>query len=441
MFWKLFWKRAATPLGAVYVALFSLTARAEPVSCDVVIVGGGTAGVVAAIQAGRLGAKTVLIETGSQMGGAATTGGVNSPIQFNAHGQQRIKGIGWEWAVKTVRLDDGAMPESRPNWRINAPLFALVAEELLQQAGVQIRYFEAPSRIEPCDRPPYRWTVTTSAMGETRTVFCKQLVDCTGNGAACALAGAERMREAEIMPGSLNYTIKHAINTKKLDRTAVEKKFSDAVAKGEMLASDANRGIWLALGYQAGNYVLNADNSTAEARTDTNLRGRQSALRMLRFIRSLPGGETAQLVSMAPEVGVRETYRVKGEYVITVDDYLSGKVWDDSIAYATYQVDMHKERWEDFDRRFLPPGVVPTVPFRALIPKGKENLLVAGRCLSCDRLAGSGLRVQAVCMATGQAAGAAAALAAKANVTPAKLDIAQLKAALRANDALVPGAP
>lgn len=415
--------------------------RADQATCDVLVVGGGTAGVVAAIQSGRLGAKTLLVEAGSQMGGAATTGGVNSPILFNAHGQQRIKGIGWEWVVKTVQLDDGEMPESREHWRINAPLFAVTAEELLLQAGVQIRYFEAPSHVAESPQDTLRWTVTTSAMGETRTIRCRQLVDCTGNGALCALAGAERMREPETMPGSLNYVIRHAIDTKKLDRTAVEKKFADAVAAGEMLASDARHGIWSSLGYQAGNYVLNADNSTAEARTDTNLRGRQSALRMLRFIRSLPGGEKAQLVSMSPEVGVRETYRVLGEYVVTVDDYLSGKVWGDSIAYATYQVDLHKERWEDFDRRFLPAGVVPTVPFRALLPKGKANLLMAGRCLSCDRLAGSGLRVQAVCMATGQAAGAAAALAAKAGVTPGALDIAQLKAALRAHGALVPDAP
>ncbi len=415
------------------------SAIADQQECDVLVVGGGTAGVVAAIQAGRLGVKTVLVEAGYQMGGAATVGGVNSPILFSVHGQQRIKGIGWEWVLKTVQLDDGAMPESREHWRINAPLFAIISEEMLRQAGVEIRYYEAPSKVEPHAPTPFKWTVTTSAMGEMRTIRCKQLVDCTGNGAVCALAGAERMREAEIMPGSLNYTIQHKIDMSKLDKAAVEKKFAEAVAKGAMLESDARHGILSSLGYQAGNYIYDADNSTAGLRTDTNLRGRQSVLRMLRFIRSLPGGDTAQLASLFPEVGVRETYRVKGEYVITVDDYLSGKIWDDSIAYATYQVDMHKNMWKDFDRRHLAPGVVPTIPFRALIPQGKENLLVAGRCLSCDRLALSGLRVQAVCMATGQAAGAAAALAAKRDVTPANVETSELKAVLKANGAIVPG--
>lgn len=426
---------------ALAMLLEGFAAVADPKSCDVLVVGGGSAGVVAAIQAGRLGAKTILVEAGAQMGGTTTIGGVNSPIQFSAHGAQRIKGIGWEWIIKTVQLDDGAMPGSQEHWRINAPLFAIVAEELLRQAGVEIRYYEAPSSVAPTPQGPLNWTVTTAAMGETRTILCKQLIDCTGNGAVCALAGAERMREPEIMPGSINYTIKHKIDLAKLDRAAVEKKFAEAVAKGEMLESDARHGILSSLGYQAGNYVYDADNSTAEARTDTNLRGRQSVLRMLRFIRSLPGGETAQLVSLFPEVGVRETYRVKGECVITVDDYLSGKIWDDAIAYATYQVDMHKNLWKDFDRRHLAPGIVPTVPFRALIPKGKKNLLVAGRCLSSDRLAMSGLRVQAVCMATGQAAGAAAALSAKGDISPAKVDLAQLKATLTANGAIIPRKP
>ena len=415
--------------------------RADEVSCDVLVIGGGSAGVVAAIQSGRLGAKTILVEIGSMMGGQATVGGVNSPIQFKLDGTQRIKGIGWEWIAKTVALDDGTLPESREHWRINVPLYAIMAEELLQQARVEIRYFEAPSKVERIPfspEKPFNWGVTTAAMGELRTIRCKQLIDCTGSASVCALAGAERMREKEIMPGTLNYTIKHAIDRKRLDKAAVEKKFADAVAMGEVLESDARHGIIDWLGYQAGNYVYDADGSTAEARTETNLRGRQSVLRMLRFIRSLPGGETAQLVTLAPEVGVRETYRVMGEYVVTVDDYLSGKVWNDSIAFGTYQVDLHKNLWKDFDRRFLPPGVTPTVPFRALIPKGKENLLVAGRCLSCDRLAGSGLRVQAVCMATGQAAGAASALAVKGNVSPSKVNIEELKSVLRKFDAIVP---
>jgi len=426
---------------SVIIALFfGATIYADTVDCDVVVVGGGTAGVVATIQSGRCGAKTILIEAGSQLGGNATVGGVNSPELFSLWGKQRIAGIGWEWCTKTAELDDKQLPGSRQHFRINPAMFACIAEEICLEAGTELRYFEAPMTVAKSDSKDaaYNWVLTTAAMGETRTIRCKELVDCTGNGTLCALAGAERMREKEIMAGSFNYTIKHEVDRKKLGKDELQKRYEEALKDGRLKEGDARHGIESSMHYQAGNYVYDADNSTAALRTQTNIRGRQSALRMLRFIRSLPGGETATITTMFPEVGVRETWRVKGEYVVTVDDYLSGKVWDDSISYACYQIDMHKPKWEDFVRIHLKEGVLPTVPLRALIPLGVDHLMVAGRCISSDRLAMSALRVQATCMATGQAAGAAAALAAKNNLTPKKLDVAEVKSVLKKHGAIIP---
>lgn len=418
----------------------SIHVYAETVDCDVVVVGGGTAGVVASIQSARCGARTILVEAGSQLGGNATVGGVNSPELFSLWGKQRIAGIGWEWCMKTAELDDGRLPDSRQHYRINPPLYACIAEELCLNAGAELRYFESPMTVRKSNKSgaAYNWILTTAAMGETRTIRCKELIDCTGNGTLCALAGAQRMREKEIMAGSFNYTIKHEVNLKKLGKEELQNRYEEALRDGRLKEGDARHGIEGSLYYQAGNYVYDADNSTAALRTQTNIRGRQSALRMLRFIRSLPGGETAAITSMFPEVGVRETWRVKGEYIVTVDDYLAGKVWDDSICYACYQIDMHKPLWKDFVRIPLKKGVLPTVPLRALLPVGVEHLLVAGRCISSDRLAMSALRIQATCMGTGQAAGAAAAIAAKKGITPKSVDIAELKSLLKKHGAIVP---
>jgi hypothetical protein len=107
------------------------------------------------------------------------------------------------------------------------------------------------------------------------------------------------------------------------------------------------------------------------------------------------------------------------------------------VCYAFYPVDLHDKK-SGVKPAHLKEGVVPTVPLRALVPKGSQNLLVAGRCLSSDRLANSGLRVQATCMATGQAAGAAAALAARRGVTPGAVPPADIKALLRFQGAIVP---
>ena len=139
---------------------------------------------------------------------------------------------------------------------------------------------------------------------------------------------------------------------------------------------------------------------------------------------------------LQPETGFRESYRILGETLITVNDYTSGKLFDDAISYAFYPVDLHTKT--GVRPKPLKPGTVPTIPLGALIPKGSRNIMVAGRCLSSDRLANSGLRVQAPCMGMGQAAGAAASLAAKQGTTPKEVPLADIHALLEEHGQIVP---
>lgn len=430
------------------VALLAACVRAAelpPVACDVVVVGGGSAGICAAVASRRAGAKTVLVESAAQVGGNTTTGGVNFPGLFHAWGKQVIAGAGWELVTSAVALAGGTLPDfSQPtgtsHWKhqvtVNIPLFVALAEELLVKSGVTIQYHAAPMTIE---KVPEGWRVVTAAAGDTRVIACKQLVDCTGNGAVAGLLGLERLQEKERQPGSFAYTLRPNADLKKLDAKDLQARFGEAVKAGTVQRGDCRWGVmqYLAGGGNVGNYVEGADNSNADARTDTNLRGRASMLRMFRWLKTVPGLEKAELESMSPEVGIRETYRVLGEYLITYEDYVSGRRWDDAVCYAFYPVDLHDKK-SGVKPAHLKEGVVPTVPLRALVPKGSQNLLVAGRCLSSDRLANSGLRVQATCMATGQAAGAAAALAARRGVTPGAVPLAELKALLAAQGAVVP---
>ncbi len=431
---------------ALLLMLDASAAELPQVTCDVVVVGGGSAGICAAVQSGRAGAKTILVESAHQVGGNTTTGGVNFPGLFHAWGKQVIAGVGWELVSKTVELEGGKMPDfSQPTGKqhykhqvtVNIPLFVALAEEMLLKAGVMIHYHAAPMRIE---NVPGGWRISTVAAGDTRTILCKQIVDCTGNGAVAGLLGLERLQEEERQPGSFVYKVTPNTDLSKLDARELQASFDAAVKSGMVQKSDCRWGVmgYLRAGCEAGNYVEGADNSNADARTATNIKGRQSMLRMYRFLKTVPGLEKIKIENMSPEVGVRETYRVMGEYLITKEDYVSGRRWEDSVCNAFYPVDMHSKT-TGVKPAHLAEGVVPTVPLRALIPKGSTNLLVAGRCLSSDRLANSGLRVQATCMATGQAAGAAAALASKHGITPGKVPMAELRALLEAGGAIVPG--
>jgi len=130
------------------------------IQADVLVVGGGTAGTIAAIQAGRLGVKTVLVESGSQLGGTMTTGGVDFPGLFHAWGRQIIAGIGWELVCAAVELNGDRMPDfsvpyGSQHWkhqvRLNGALYAALAEEACVKAGVQLRYYETPLSIRRAD--------------------------------------------------------------------------------------------------------------------------------------------------------------------------------------------------------------------------------------------------------------------------------------------------
>lgn len=411
---------------------------------EVLVVGGGTAGCVAAVAAARAGASTMLVDLAPQLGGTMTLGGVAFPGLFHAHGRQVIAGIGWDLVRRTVELDGGALPDFTvpgPHWhhqvRINGPLYAILAEVAAIEAGVRLCLYELPYRITPRDDG---WLVEIAGKALTRRVACRQLIDCTGDADLVGMIGLPRRREADVMPGTLCFRL-GGYNPEYLDPELVQARYVDALAKRLLEPGDVageNRPFldFLRRGGEAAHYVLGADSSTSAAWTETNARGRASVLRLLHFVRGLPGCEGVRLERMQPQTAVRETYRIIGEETCTIERYISGYHWPESICYAFYPVDQHTNAGVRPEP--LTNDIVPTVPRGALIPAGAANLQVAGRCLSSDRLANSALRVQAVCMATGQAAGCAAALAAHTGTSPAAVPYERLCEALRAGGAIVP---
>jgi hypothetical protein len=380
------------------------TAKPEIIEqVDVLVVGGGTAGTIAAIQAGRAGASVLLVERGSQLGGTMTTGGVAFPGLFDAWGKQIIAGIGWELVRESVELDQGELPDFakvpqrhyQNQVYINQFLYAILAEEKCAEAGVAIAYYEFPQRVTKTEEG---WQVDCVGFGTKRRVLCKQMIDCTGGAEVVGLLGLPRLREEERQPGSFLFML------------------------GEAHEPGRNQIHRL--------YVHGADSTNSRSVTQANLTGRKSILAKVRQ-------QEQRLMHLQPETGFRESYRIEGETLITVQDYTSGRVFDDAICYAFYPVDLHTKT--GVKPQPLKPGTVPTIPLRALVPKGSRNLMVAGRCVSSDRLANSGLRVQASCMGMGQAAGVAAALAAQRGITPLVVPLGDIHDLLRSHGAIIPG--
>lgn len=418
--------------------------KKQSLKTDIVVVGGGTAGVIAAIQAGRAGRKVILIENGSQLGGTTTTGGVAFPGIFFAWGKQVIGGIGWELVQQAVALNDDTLPDfsvphgrnhPRHQVRLNGQLYAMLIEEKCLEAGVQLRFYETPARVVP---KAGGWIVETVGKGTETEITCKQLIDCTGNAYAAHLAGYKLLREAQTQPGTLMFQI-GGYDFKSLDLKMIRDKYQEAISNGQLVKTDFRNNIVGLLKSQGDNiqHILGADSTTSETHSVANIKGRTALLNTLRFLRTLPGLEKTKLIDMQNETAVRETYRIDGLYKITHEDYVTGKLFDDAVSYSYYPIDVHDENGVVPDH--LKEGVVPTVPLRALIPRNSKNFMVAGRSVSSDRLANSALRVQASCMGMGQAAGAAAALACQLNKTPSELPFKELRQLISENGGIVPG--
>lgn len=415
------------------------------IETDILVVGGGTSGIVAAIQAARNNCKTILLESGSQLGGTMVTGGVSFPGLFHAWGKQIISGIGWELVIDCIKMGSGSLPDfeksfgrfhSKHQIYLNPYLYTLLAEEKCLMSGVKIRYYETPIKITK--RYENKWCVEISGKGVHKEIICKQLIDCTGNGLVAAMAGYSLLTSDEKQPGSLLFTLE-GYDVSSLNRNIIERKYREALKNKQLLKEDSYYGIWNLLTvkpYLSTQHVINADSSTSELHTQTNIDGRASMLRIIRFVRSLPGCENAVFKKIQPEVAVRETNRIDGEYIITYDDYVSGRLFEDSLAYSYYPIDLHTS--SGVKPQHLSQGKVATIPYRSLIPKGSTNLLVAGRCVSSDRLANSALRVQASCMAMGQIAGCAASLACINNTPLLNVPIDELKFLIKKHKGIVP---
>ena len=446
-------RTAIKSLGVISLGAFSssfhetfpdgVSGKIEEVFTDILVVGGGTAGVVAALQAARAGCKTTIIENGSQLGGTITTGGVAFPGLFHAWGKQIIGGIGWELVRETVALNGDKLPEFSASpvrhWHnqipVNGSLYALLAEEKCAEAGVAIRYYETPVEIKFQNA---KWVVKTMGKGVNRKIICSQIIDCSGNAFAAKLAGFNVLRESETQPGSLLFRL-GGYEYEKLDLEKIPNQYH-GMLRQNMLIQQRNDNLQEDLPYFTPYSLVvvgSADSSTSELHTIANMKGRKELLQLVRTLKTFPGCEKLRILEMKTETAVRETYRIDGLYQISQSDYLSGKLFEDSLSYAFYPVDLWREG-KSIHQEYLKEGVVATVPLRALIPRGSENFMVAGRCVSSDRMANSGLRVQASCMAMGQAAGAAAALAHVKNTTPLNVPLKEIKTLIVNHGGIVP---
>ena len=184
--------------------------------------------------------------------------------------------------------------------------------------------------------------------------------------------------------------------------------------------------------------ILNVDATNAKDLTRSEIEGRRQAHNLVNYLRAnIPGFESCYLIETAPQIGVRETRRIDGEYILTKEDVLTARKFKDTIARAGAPVDIHNPEGDNSFVQAVPWNDYHDIPYGCLVPKVIDNLLVAGRCVSATHEAIGAIRVTVICMALGHAAGVAAALASKEGKAPRNLDLSQIQRVLREQGAIL----
>ncbi|MFW5798807.1 MAG: FAD-dependent oxidoreductase, partial [Planctomycetota bacterium] len=389
----------------------------------------------------------LLVEKNGMLGGTVTVACIPAPAHFFAWGTQIIGGIGWELVRRCLETMDREIPDgsysagkSKPaHIGVSPTVYAALCDQMVLDAGVELMLHAMPASAQYVDGG---WTVSVCTKTGLKTCRAKELVDATGDANVVEMAGFELVRPETVQPASL---VMHCsgYDYDALDLEAFRAAAAKAIDEGRLIVTDLTwyegspERLLRAHGHNA-NHVRAHGAETSAGRTLAEVEARRSALRVLTFCRQLPGLENFRIDWMCTEAGIRETTVIKGKETISTEDYESGRLFDDAVCYAYYQIDEHLNDGLGINQRQLAQSTLPTIPRGALLPQGSRHLAVAGRCLSSSREAQSALRVEAPCMAMGQAAGVMAALSAKTGTDMAELPREEIVDELHRHDAIVP---
>jgi hypothetical protein len=416
---------------------------------EVVVLGGGPAGIAAAAAAGRAGRSTMLVERYGFLGGAGTAAGLANfcglHAKVNGEHRQVVHGVADEILSGLKNMGALSAPHMLLQGRIQAQAYdvsayKLVADQLLAAANAHLLFHALAVGF----RDAHLLVETKSGR---RAIRGQLFIDCSGDGDLAAWAGAPYEvgdGKGNMLYPSTMYRI-GGVDPQKAGNAweriaelmeAAEKKGRKFPRKKPIVRPQPNPVEWRANLTQ----IRNPDGSAvsgidAEELAWGEAEGRRQVWDTFQFIReSTPGFERAYIAEIAPQIGIRETRRLRGAYQLTEDDVLDCADFADAIGVNGWPVEDHVAGNVEFRFQRKPRGY-NQLPYRMILPSGIDNLLVAGRCASMTHGGQSAARVSGPCFVMGQAAGSAAHLCLKLGVTPRSLGANLLQDHLQSNGA------
>ena len=414
-------------------------------SYDVCVLGGGPSGVASATAAARDGAKVLLVESTASLGGMATAGLVGPFMtSFDREGNEittagifrevveRLKKYGA--AIEPAEVESPTVYTSfieRYHRHVTPfePFYLqIVLDKMVREAGVElICYTQFVDTV--CENGKIKYAVLNSAEGLV-SVEAKVFVDCTGIAAVAEASGVPTYKGDEESGTPQPATLMFEVGGVSDDGFNARGERPERPVKAYRMPSGK---------YKVNHYhVFNVDAASSKSLTDAHSEARYQVLRAFDVLHDKTEGfENAKLLSVASVLGVRESRHIEGEYKITVADVKDGTKFDDRIAVYGYGMDIHN-RTPGYTGNFkIEVAERYYIPYRSLIPKGCENLLVAGKTLACDSQAVGGMRCMPAAFSIGEAAGIASSMAAKGDGLVRSVDVKNLQKKLLAVGAII----
>jgi len=431
---------------------------------DVCVVGGGPAGIGAALAAARRGQRVIIVEQANCLGGVATSGLHGHLCLFSSWGnrdERVVGGIGHEIAERIVREGFGRYDGANCDFEVEG-MKLILEQMMLDTKRIRILYYSQFSDVV-VDNGCVTHVIIQSKSGR-QAIKAAIVIDCTGDADVAARAGVPfsigRAKDNLCQPMTLMFQIggvdfdrvnnfRHHQYQQQYDAGdcyKLSKVWAQAQANGDMQPFQTGiMGWWhtptrpdqLGINFThiSGRSTINVDDLTA-----ATIEGRRQAYASIDVYRKyIPGMQDCWMSHSAAIIGTRESRRIDGDYQITEHDLMQQREFDDSIGYGSFFIDIHccdgpgmdDETWQP------PVGFKYQIPYRALLPKTIANMLVAGRCISCTHMALGSLRVMPQCILEGEACGVAADLALSSGLSPRQIDSRKLQSQLREQGAIV----
>ena len=449
------------------------------ISCDIAVMGGGPAGVAAAVTAARMGKRVLLAERNGYLGGSLALG--LSPLSFlDKQGRRCVSGFGWELMKRLEQTGDclgtDVCPKHNSVTAVNPDGVKILCAQLCRESGVQVLLHCEP--LEVSVENGRIASVTLYGKGNRVGVTARQWIDCTGDGDLAALSGCSWEMGQEdthvLQPPTVMFTLQQVDEEKLLryvDEHPEELRYNDrniyenpdytpdhfrAHPSHVFVGLQSSFRHWKAEGklpveresyihisgthpgevYVNTTRLLHTDATDLLSLSAAELEGTLQIPKLIALLKeNIPGFEHCYLSAIAPSLGVRETRRFRGVRRVTGQDALSGYVPPDSICLCGYKIDIHSGTdtgllFRDIQEPF-------GIPYGCLVSAERDNLLFAGRCISCDPIAYGALRIITFCLAMGQAAAVGACVSLDNQASPREADVDKIRAILLSQGAIL----